>query len=203
MNKKYLTPECEARFLWIFKPNEKFEPQYQITLKVEGEEWDRILKEIEKDLNEYFAAQCKVTGKKLKRCQYLPWKDVDGEVLFVAKNNVEGRKKDGTTFKIEPMVVGPDREPITAKDLKGLLGQGTIVRVGFLANYWTNDAQGVGVSARLNFTQVVTPKYIERFSGYNELKSYEKDKDLWNTGGEFDEFAGMQVEDLFAKSSQG
>lgn len=159
---KFITPVCEAKYIWLFQPNEKFGSVYSVTCVVEDSpEWDKLIKTVSEELDAYYNAECLSQKKKnLKRCQYLPWKtEDDGTKVFVVKNNAKGTKKDGTTFETKPKVIGPDGLPLDESELQGPLGKGTRLRCGFTVNLWRNDAQGVGVSARLYLAQIIEPKY--------------------------------------------
>jgi hypothetical protein len=204
---KYITPLSKSKYLWVFKPNTKFEPVYSITCIAEDtKDWNDLIAELTTEYNNYYELQSKSLKKKLKKCPYFPWKtEEDGTRTFSAKNAVSGVKKDGTPFEIKIHVCGPDREELTQTDLKGMLGAGTEVVVGFTANLWTNDAQGVGLSARLNFVQIIRPVYIEKFAGHDTLQTYTKDESLFNKKGTVkdNEYAGMEIEDLFANVPVG
>lgn len=171
---KILTPECEGKWMHIFKPNCRFKQdgEYSVTCVIDENSaaevtaWNTLIKTLTDELDAFYNAQnsmAKSMNRKataLKRCQYFPWKqEANGQRIFVAKNNAFGTKKDGTRFETKPKIIGPDLEPLTEDQLDGQLGNGTRLRVGFTANYWVNDAQGVGVSARLVLVQIITPKY--------------------------------------------
>lgn len=191
---KLVTPLCGSKYLWIFEPNKKFSADgvYSVTCVIEPTQaWAKLIKEMEQELEEYYDTSCKAAKRKLKRCPYKPWKDVldaeSGKVterVLECKNNAVGKKKDGTTFVTTPRVVGPDPDiDLLASDLKGKLGNGTRVRVGFESNTWTNDAQGVGISCRLKMVQVVTPSYYSATTGFvdpsGETTGFEKVETDW------------------------
>lgn len=224
---KLITPECEAKYIWLFTPNERFGSVYSVTCLIDDNPaWATLIKTVSDQLEEYYVVQCGMLKKKnLKRCEYLPWKTADdGTKVFVVKNNAIGTRKDGTTFETKPQILGPDKEPLDQSELKGSLGAGTRLRCGFTVNLWTNDAQGVGVSARLNFAQIIVPKYfssMEQFASVegDEIKSYEKDASLFKPRSKDqsipeDEFLnnlsgcttvnvdGLAVENIFARGRQ-
>lgn len=185
---KLITPICSAKYIWLFRPNEKFGSVYSVSCITEDtSEWKNLYKQIEEKLEEYYQAKQTLAGKrKLKRCPYMPWRldSDDATQLFVCKNNSEGKKKDGTTFKTHPTIYGPDMKPLDETNLKGSLGTGTKLRCGFTVNFWENDAQGIGVSARLNWAQIIEPKYysgVEEFGDVNALK-VDCDSTLFNFG---------------------
>lgn len=188
MNKleKMITPVCEGNYIWIFKPNEKFTPVYSVTCVVDkSDEWKKLKEHIERELNVYYDSQCKITKRKLKKCPHLPWrKDENGNELFVVKNNAEGTKRDGTKFTVKPIVYGPDLNVLRADQLKGDLGNGTKLRAGFTLNLWWNEAQGVGVSARLKFVQIIEPKYYSALDAFatfgEELKPHDINPEMFN-----------------------
>lgn len=205
---KFITPVCKTKYLWIFKPNAKFEPCYSITCIVEdSHEWNGLIGDLTSLYDAYYDSQCQLTRKKLKKCPYLPWKtDESGLRTFTAKNGVKGTKKDGTTFEIKIHICGPDREELKERDLKGMLATGTEAAVGFTANLWANDAQGVGLSARLNVVQIVKPVYAERFAGYDSMKTFARDDSLFNSRTKVvtdDDNDGLDIHDLFAGASEG
>ncbi len=186
---KFMTPECAANWLWLFKPNEKFGAVYSVTcIMDETEPWRKLIATLTNLHNQHYDEVARVTKKRPKRCEYMPWKQQgDGLKVFVVKNNAEGRTKDGKVFSTKPTVVGPDGKPLTEDMLKGNLANGTSVRVGFVANCWVNDAQGVGLSARLQCCQVIKPVYGQDMGGYTSFDDaptvYPMDFDLFNTRG--------------------
>jgi hypothetical protein len=204
-NVKLTTPLCTSKYLWIFKPNEKFGSEYSITcVRDDSLAWTKLIDTMYGMLEDYYAQQCALLKKKnLKKCIYYPWKeDADGNPIFVAKNKSEGMTKDGKKFTCKPMVVGPDGKVITEDNLKGSLGSGTQVRVGFTVNLWQNDAQGVGISARLSLVQIVVPKYFEPIAGF-ELDNTPVDPVLFNISPassrpltEDEYLRGLDIDDL-------
>jgi hypothetical protein len=168
-NEKLLTPVAKASYLWIFQPNKKFFPEgeYSITLHIEDTpEWKKLIDHLKGELEEYYDLQCKIAKRKLKRCIHFPWKENDEKEYFVAKNKAVGKTKEGKIFSCAPKVIGPDCSILTECDLEGKLGNGTKVKVGFGVNKWTNDAQGVGISARLMIVQIIDPEYYDPTSGF-------------------------------------
>lgn len=201
-NLSMITPECKSKYLWLYKPNEKFGETYSVTCIIDDSpQWEKLIANMKNMLEEFYIQQCTLVRKKaLKRCVYFPWKqDTDsGERTFTVKNKAQGMKKDGTIFEIKPKIYGPDKEILKESDLKGSLGNGTLLRCGFTANCWFTDAQGVGISARLNFAQIITPVYFNSTTNFVDpdgegLKTYSRNNDLFNNskstlGEDFDLF---------------
>jgi len=194
---KLMTPVCAARYLHIFDANTKFNPEgtYSIDCIVDktNPEWVTLIQEISKAYEAYYSANCQLAGKALKKCQYLPWTEKDGEIVFKAKNNATGKGSDGKEFTVTVNVVGPDGSPVVKEDLQGSLGNGTKVRVGFEVNLWSNASQGVGVTARLKMVQIVEPVWYNGMDAFKTaggqsfkdlpkgLPLPKKDISTWNT----------------------
>ncbi len=187
----FITPVCKGKYLWLYAPNTKFGEVYSATLIMEDtDEWKGLVAKLTANLDEFYAQQCALFKKKnLKRCQYLPWKthEETGERTFVVKNNRFGTKKDGTTFEVKPVIYGPDKQILKEEELTGSLGSGTTLCAGFTQNLWFNDAQGIGLSARLAWVQIINPVYFSGVDGFQAadgsgMKSYPKDASLFKTG---------------------
>lgn len=173
MSEKYITPVCPLFYPWIFEPNKKFNPEgtYSVQCPFDDDDpkWKGLINVLTKGLEEFHNAQNVIAKKKLKRCEHLPWKNKDGQSFFVAKQNAFGTKADGTRFPCRVTVLGPDGKKITKEELDGTLGNGTLAVVGFTPNYWQNSAQGVGLTARLNFVQIIDPIWYSPLDGYTDV----------------------------------
>jgi hypothetical protein len=170
---KLVTPESEVLYPWIFKPNTKFDQDgvYSVNCLIEDTpSWTKLLQHLENRLQEYYKAQSTLAGKKLKLCPYKPWKESDdGKKVFVAKNNAIGKTKEGKVFECKPRVVGPDPTvAMTEDDFEGPLGSGTRAKIGFAVNLWHNDAQGVGLTARLLMVQVIKPVIYDGIAAFKD-----------------------------------
>lgn len=167
---KLVTPVCETMYIHVFEPNTKFNADgvYSVDCVVDAsnQEWKDLIGKIAAAYDSYYAAACQMAGKQLKRCPHMPWSTKDGKTIFKTKNNATGKNGKGEIFNISVPVLGPDGSPITKDSLQGLLGNGTMARVGFEVNLWNNASQGVGVTARLKLFQVVEPKFYSSFGGF-------------------------------------
>ena len=175
---KLITPTCEVLYPCIFRPNVKHvkDGVFSVNCVIEDTpEWKTLLSHLESRLKDFYQAQCTVSNRKLKLCPHTPWKKMeDGRRVLVAKNNRIGTRKDGKTFEVKPIVVGPDPNvTLTAEDFEGPLGNGTKARVGFTVNLWSNDAQGVGMTARLAYVQIIEPVIYDGLGSFVDLSQPE------------------------------
>ena len=115
-----------CRWASIVEPNTKFDPRWEIEAELDSEQ------------AAFFAD---------KGCRI---KEDDGVSLLRFKRNVGGKRKDGTTYQLDPpTVVDAAKQPLT-----GQVGNGSLVNIAYELNNWT-VAGNSGVSARLNAVQVL------------------------------------------------
>jgi hypothetical protein len=170
---KLVTPKCSIQYPYIFEPDKKFvrDGTYRVTCEIDDDPaWTTLVKHLEGRFEEYYKAQCVLANKTLKKCPHLPWKVKDGKHYFDAKVNAVGTTKEGRSFTNKPTVLGPDAQTVlTPADFPKPLGNGTVARVGFETNLWVNDAQGVGLSARLKMIQIIDPHYYDGVAAFQDL----------------------------------
>jgi hypothetical protein len=167
-----VTPECQAKYLWLFEPNTQYDPEYTITcIREDTPAWAALIKYLEDKLEAYCAAQDAIAGKKVKRCEHRPWKTKDDQNVLVCKANATGTvKKTGKVFSNKPRIVGPNLKPIADDYFTEPLGEGTVVKVGFQADTYT-DERGCAISLRLKHVQIIKPEFRDSLAAYRDVSN--------------------------------
>lgn len=215
-SKKYMTPECAGKWLYLFQPNPKYNYYGASCIMENTPAWAEIENSMKAELEEFYNLQCKILKKsKLKRSEHSPFKldEETGEKTLATKNNATGtNSKTGEEFSITIKVFGPDGKFLDEGDLLGQLANGTRLRCGFKLNCWHTDALGVGMSARLELVQIITPRYRDPLGDYIDntphsptgggLKTYSIDKSLFKPKEEVSNNpsvhdGGIEIDKLF------
>jgi hypothetical protein len=165
------TPKGIARYPRLNDPDCRFSPEgvYTVTLRVAKDEAMPLVTKLVKMLEDFYAAECKDKGKKLKRFPTLPWgpaKDWDKEnqeevavpgfIDFRFKTPAKGTTKEGKQWERKVALFDAKLNPLPADS--DPVGGGSVIRVSFGPNTWNVAATGVGISLRLNAVQVLELK---------------------------------------------
>lgn len=171
MKPTLITPKGIARYPRLNEPDCRFSPEgvYTVTLRVAKDEAMPLVQKLVKMNEDFYAAECKDKGKKLKRCPTLPWgpandwdKDkqeevkVPGFIDFKFKTPAKGTTKEGKQWERKVALFDAKLTPLPADS--DPIGGGSTIRVSFTPSTWNVPATGVGISLRLNAVQVLELK---------------------------------------------
>lgn len=154
----------KANWVKVFEPDTKFNPTGDYTIDVIApaddpatvamcERLDGIVQEA---FNDEVKNKPQVKNTLSTRSSYKPEMHYEtgeptGNLVFKFKMKAEVRKKDGTTFSQQPVVVDAKRQPV---DRTVGIGNGSVVKVAFDAAPYV--VQGTaGVAMRLKAVQVI------------------------------------------------
>lgn len=152
-----------ASWAKVFTPDTKFNPAgvYSIDLIVPEDEAASVCEQLdnicEAEFNKHVKANPKLKASLSIRKPYAPELDDNGDetgnLVFKAKKNAGGTRKDGTAWTgSPPVVMDAKRNPI--KDV--LIGNGSTVKMAVdLVPYMMQSTKQVGVSFRLVGVQVL------------------------------------------------
>lgn len=165
-----VTPKATVTgWVSILKPDTKFnaDGDYKIKVRIprDAKGLDKLLEIIEKardDAKAEFVKQPKNKGKRVKEADLPFYEDEDtGEVVmsFKSKASYIDKKTEQRKTRTIPIFGGAGR---LKPDEVPNFGEGSVVRVAFLASGFCNAALGAGVSLRLDSIKLL--KAVE-FSG--------------------------------------
>jgi len=152
-----------ANWAKVFTPDTKFNPAgvYSIDVIVPEDEAASICEQLdnlcEEEFNNHVKANPKLKASLSIRKPYAPELDENGDetgnIVFRAKKNAGGVRKDGSKWKgSAPIVMDSKRNPVTGI----LIGNGSTVKVAIdLVPYMMQATKQVGLSCRLVGLQVI------------------------------------------------
>jgi hypothetical protein len=162
-NQTLVSPIGEFGYSHLVTPG-KF-GHFDVELILDGDDADTFLAEMNKANDE--AADSLIAAekdpKKKKVLQSYSRREVSkaelddageptGRTIFKFKNNAEGKKKDGTTFKTRVEIVDAKKKPMANPKI----GKGTIGRVAYqISPYAMSATRSIGASVRLKAVQIL------------------------------------------------
>lgn len=210
---EYTTPRGMFKFPWLSAPDTgpkdgsfKMEPTYRVSLVLDGEDADKLKKQIEDaHAKNVKSVKEKNKGKKIKEVDR-PYKvetnedgDETGKTEFTFKMKAESKMDDGTVIKRKPALFDAKGRKLPA-GVK--IGGGTVGKLSYQLYPFYTAGLGAGVSLRLLAAQIIDLKtFGERDAkgyGFGEEEGYEAPEGGEQPAGSEDESTdeGETTEDL-------
>lgn len=173
--KKLTTPKGVAVYPHVNQPDTRFNKEgiYSIKLRLEGEEADQLVREIDAEMKASYQAAVKTVADaaaknkkkpaKVKQADPPYQRDEDtGAVSFTFKMNATGKTKTGEVFTRQPVIFDKYGKPVQGMKLGG----GSTVRVSYDLFPFYTAMVGAGVSLRLAAVQVLKLVEFGADAGY-------------------------------------
>lgn len=183
-NKMHVTPKGEASWPKLFKPDTKFVPEgeYSIKLLVREDAAESLMELLDKEVElAYKNAVKKNPKQKAKINQRTPYEhevdddgDETGNVEFKFKMKARVDLKSGDSFTQKPAVFDAKGKPIK-KELD--IGNGSIMKVGFeIVPYFMASTKDASVSLRLKSAQLIDlVEYTDAANPFGKEEGYSFD----------------------------